>query len=142
MRHWAVHEHFRVAAGLGSSRCPGDSGSPCRAFESRGACLDYCWAGSESGDAEACPEGCRTARGKVSRLVAATMGLALAPLPGAILFLVLVMRGAAGALAPPSPRVAPRQLFELADLSRVDPVEAPIAAAAGDAPLASAVALG
>ncbi|KAK7241162.1 hypothetical protein SO694_0005107 [Aureococcus anophagefferens] len=120
-RHWAVHEHFRVAAGLGSSRCPGDSGSPCRAFESRGACLDYCWAGSESGDAEACPEGCRTARDKVSRLVAATMGLALAPLPGAILFLVLVMRDAAGALVPPSPRVALRQLFELADLSRVDP---------------------
>ena len=77
----------------------------------------------------------------MSRLVAATMGLALAPLPGAILFLVLVMRGAAGELEA-SPRVAPRQLFELADLSRVDPVEAPIAAAAGDAPIASAVALG
>jgi len=78
----------------------------------------------------------------VSRLVAATMGLALAPLPGAILFLVLVMRGATGSLAQTSPSVAPRQLFELADLSRVDPVEAPIAAAAGDVPLASAVALG
>ena len=31
------------------------------------------------------------------------MGLALAPLPGAILFLVLVMRGAGEALAPNRP---------------------------------------